>query len=407
MSPTLPRVTIVGAGIAGLALALALARRGFEVRVLEQAAACADVGAGVQLSPNATRCLADLGLGAALEAISSIPRGKEVRLWSTGQRWKLFDLGASARERYGFPYLMVHRADLHQLLLDALVATAGSQAVRFGARCTAAELQGSQPVLSLADGTKESCEVVVACDGVHSTLRAALGHANRPVFTGCLAWRGLVPIDDLPERLREPVGTNWIGPGRHVITYPVRAGRLLNFVGIVERSDWQRESWTERGSRLECAADFAGWHEDVHAIIERLAEPLKWALMVREPLATWGSGRVTLAGDAAHPTLPFLAQGACMALEDAIVLARCLRAGARDIPAALRRYEDLRIGRTSNIVRASAEAGKRFHNPALADAAGAQAYVDREWSEPRTRERYDPLFTYDAPGVDLGFAQAA
>jgi salicylate hydroxylase len=394
------QVAIAGAGLAGLTLALALLQRGLRVQVFEQAATLGDVGAGLQLSPNATRCLHALGLEAALARVASVPRGKQVRLWSTGQRWKLFDLGETALADYGFPYLMFHRADLHRVLVDA-VRSLQADCIHLGARCEGFVQDAAGVRLSLADGRRIDCDVLVAADGVHSALRRQLGHDDQPEFTGCAAWRGLIPGARLPERLREPVGTNWIGPGAHVITYPVRAGELLNFVGIVEGVPWSRESWTERGTRAACAADFAGWHEDVHLLIGLLEEaPLRWALMGREPLTRWGEGRVTLAGDACHPTLPFLAQGACMAIEDALVLARCLEAGAAQPARALRRYEALRIERTARIVRGAGEAGKRFHNPALAEPAGAQAYVDREWSEQKVRERYGWLFAYDALAVD-------
>jgi salicylate hydroxylase len=181
----------------------------------------------------------------------------------------------------------------------------------------------------------------------------------------------------------------------------LHGGELMNFVGVVERDDWQVESWTQQGSHDECLTDFAGWHEDVHAMIRNIDVPYKWALMSREPLNQWSFGRVTLLGDAAHPTLPFLAQGAVMAIEDGYVLARCLDGCAANAQDALKRFEAARAQRCASIVHKSTENGRRFHNPELANAGGAAAYVDREWTEEKIHGRYDWLFSYDVDSVPV------
>lgn len=398
-------IVIAGGGIAGLTLALALLRRGIPVTVHEQVASPAEVGAGLQLSANGTRCLFSLGLGPSLRAIASEPQGKEVRLWNTGQRWKLFDLGAASEASYGYPYLMVHRGDLHQLLLGA-VRSLDAFAVRTSRRCVGFQQHDDRVEVKFSDGRQESAAALIGADGVHSQVRAQLFGAGNPDFTGCVAWRGLVPRSRLPSDLMLPVGSNWIGPGAHVVTYPLRGGELMNFVGIVERDDWRVESWTEAGTTSECAADFAGWHADVQTLIAGIDKPYKWALVGRKPLDTWTSGRVTLMGDAAHPTLPFLAQGANMAIEDALVAARCIELFKDDLPTALRRYERTRMARTSRIVLGSMENGRRFHNPALSDPDGAQAYVSQQWAEDEVRQRYHWLFEYDALTVPLAEAHS-
>jgi salicylate hydroxylase len=209
-----------------------------------------------------------------------------------------------------------------------------------------------------------------------------------------------VPMERLPLHQRSLIGANWVGVGRHVVTYPLRRGEILNFVAAVARDDWRVESWTERGTVEECLGDFAGWHEDVQRIIRNIDAPYKWALLGREPLTRLSEGRVALLGDAAHPMLPFLAQGANMAIEDAMVLARCLESFA-DPAEALRRYDAARLARTTRAVRGSLENTTRFHNPALADAVGAAAYLDREWQPDKVRQRYDWAFEYDALSVPL------
>lgn len=393
------KVLIAGAGIGGLTAALALLGRGFDVEVLEQAEELREIGAGLQIAANGTRVLIGLGLEEALSRVAVVPVGKEVRLWNTSRTWKLFDLGEDSIRRFGAPYWMVHRGDLHRVLLDAVESARPGAVVR-GARVVGVRDAGGRPVLDLADGRVVEGDIVIGADGIHSAVRRTLFGEDRPVFTGLLAWRGVVPTADLPADLTRLVGTNWIGPGGHVVTYPLRSGRLLNFVGLVERDDWRAESWTDPGTREECAADFPGWHPLVHAIIERIPTPYKWALLGREPLPRWSEGSISLLGDAAHPTLPALAQGANMAIEDGVVLARCLAESA-DGPTALRRYEAARLDRTAAIVRGSADNMRRFHNPLLADPVEGAAYIDREWQPERVRTRYDWLFEYDAWTVPI------
>jgi salicylate hydroxylase len=392
-------IAIVGGGIGGLTAALALIRHGVDVEVYEQAPELKELGAGVQISSNGTRVLYALGLGEAIEKVGVVVAGKEIRLWSTGQTWKLFDLGAQSVERYGFPYMMFHRGDLHGALLEA-IRRERPGAIHLGRKCVGVSQSGDVAELQFESGEPTAASLAVGADGVQSRVRLSVFGADRPEFTGIVAWRVLVPRERVPAGVKMDVGTNWVGPGGHVVHYPVRGGALLNLVGLLERDDWRVESWTVQGSKDEFAGDFRDWHPDIHAMIRAGDVPYKWALFARPPMPAWTRGRVTLLGDACHSMLPMLAQGAVMAIEDGLVLARCV-AKYGVAPQALARYEAVRRERANRAVSGSAENARRFHNPDLAHAAGAEAYVTREWQEEKVKQRYEWLFTYDAAGVAI------
>ncbi len=375
-------------------------RAGINVDVFGQVPQLGEVGAGFQMSANGTRVLSHLGLGNAMQKIAWEPSGKEIRMWNSGQTWKLFDLGAESVDRYGFPYLMFHRADLHQLLVDAVRAEK-SDAIHLNAFCSGCDQDDRGVTLTLKDQDDVSGDVLVGADGAHSSIRQALFGDQDKSFSGLIAWRGIIDANDLPDGLVRPVGTNWVGPGGHIVHYFVRDGALLNFVGIQETDSWVAESWTAKGTKEECLADFEGWHSDVHTMIRNIDIPYKWALMKREPVERWTEGQITLLGDACHAMVPMLAQGAVMAIEDGMVLARCVEKFGADVEAGLQRYEALRKDRTARTIRGSNENADRFHNSQLGDPVVAQKYVDTEWQAEKVRERYDWLFSYDATTVEI------
>jgi salicylate hydroxylase len=391
-------VVIIGAGIGGLAAALALLKRGLDVEVHEQAPELKEVGAGIQIGSNGTRVLYALGLKDALERVQVLPARRVIRHWSTGETWNWFDLGTVSAARYGTPHIMLHRADLHNVLAEAVRALK-PDAIRLGRRCAAIRTENGRAEVFFEDGETVPAAYVIGADGIHSKVRQSLFGADRPEFTGCVAWRGLVPMDKLPPHLAQMQGTNWLGPHGHVLHYPVRRGELMNFISFVERNDWQIESWVTQGTSGELANDYHGWHEDVHTLIRHIETPYKWAMTVRAPMERWSKGRVTLLGDACHPTLPFLGQGGVMAIEDGYIVAACLAKYFDDPATALARYEEIRRERTAAVVRKSHENRRSAFSPALADRNAIAIEVAREWQKERVRERMEWLYAYDVTAV--------
>jgi salicylate hydroxylase len=372
-------VGVVGGGIGGLTAALALLRAGFDVQLYEQASALHEIGAGVQVSPNASRVLHGLGLAEPLARTGVRPLAWHQRRWDDGRTLLRTPLAEPLEAAFGFPHLQIHRADL----LAALAAAVPAERVHLGHRLTDLTERGDRVEARFANGARAEVDVLVGADGIHSLVRRILWGPEQPRFTGCAAYRGLVSADRLRHLDLEVTAQVWMGPGRHFVHYFVRSEALVNFVAIVDQDTWTRESWTDRGEIADALAAFEGWHPQVRDIIGAADQTFIWALFDRTPLERWSSGRVTLVGDACHAMLPFMAQGAAQAIEDGATLAACLTDSETDVVGALRRYEELRVPRATRIQAMSATNKDRFHLPdgpeqQRRDAEMAQGATD--WS---------------------------
>ena len=375
------RIAIIGAGIAGLTVARALQSHGFRVQVYEQARQLGEVGAGLTLSPNATHVLNALGMAPVLERIGMRPERGGVKHWRSGET--LIDImrGDEMLEKYGAAYYQVHRADLHDALVAA-VAAADSQAILLDHRVVGlsepAPGTADRTEMLFANGSRVRADLVIGADGLRSRVRELLFGAQQPRYTGYIAFRGLVPMERLSPELVQPTSCISLGPGRTFTRYLVRAGQVLNYVALSERDDWHEEGWSIPCAIAEVLGDFSGWYEDLRRIV-RATPPdscFKWALFDRDPLPQWTRGAVTLIGDAAHPMLPFLGQGAAMGIEDAFVLARALAAGD-SLPDSLRRYVAARQERTTYVMLKSRETALSYHR-ADPDNYRAQTHLSAE-----------------------------
>jgi salicylate hydroxylase len=393
-------IAIIGGGIGGLSAALSLLRVGIDAHVYEQANVLAEVGAGVQISPNASRVLHRLGLADALASTGVKALSLHQRRWEDGQTLLRSPLGAVTEAAFGAPYYQIHRADL----LTALARAVPPANLHLGHRFKTLVDHGSHVEAEFENGKRISVDALVGADGIHSVVRRALFGAEHPRFTGCACYRGLVQADRLSHLKLETTAQVWMGPGKHFVHYFVRSRKLVNFVAVVEQDAWIRESWTDRGEVAAALAAFEGWHPQVRDILGAVDETFIWALFDRKPMAQWSVGRVTLLGDACHAMLPFMGQGAAQSIEDGAMLAACLsHVDAKHVPEALSRYERLRLPRTSRVQNLSEANKQRFHLP----DGPAQVARDAEMMRGMTDWSLDAiewLYGYDAE--DLGSSSA-
>lgn len=358
-----PSAVVVGAGIGGLTTALLLARQGRSVTLFERRTALDEAGAGIQLSPNASRVLVALGLGPALARHAVTPDELVVRSLSSGRRLAGMPLGETMRARFGAPYWVIHRADLHTLLLDAARAEPNIR-ISIGRKVTAVAVEGARARLSVetAGGATEEREagLVVGADGLWSALRPALGDTRKPVYRGYAAWRTTVPAAEVPDEMAGNITGLWLGRGMHLVHYPVCRGRLVNIV-LVARAEGSVNVWNSKAEQADVARHLAQALPALRTLADRPLDWRVWSLFDLPPPRPWGRGPVTLLGDAAHPVLPFLAQGGALAIEDAAVLADALAGEPHDVPSALRAYEAARRPRALRVQQAARENGRIYH----------------------------------------------
>jgi salicylate hydroxylase len=388
------KVLVVGGGIGGITCMLALRQRGVDAQLFEQAAAFGQVGAGIQVSSNAARILLKLGLGPALKKVATYPEARDYRGWDTGERLYYTQLGQKAEAHFGSPYYAAHRAEL----LDVLLSELDEYGVRLGSRVEYVYQDDRGVSLTLADGTTAQGDILVGADGIHSTVRAQLLGKESPRYTGNVAWRGLVPAERVAHlNLGSVVGV-WMGPNRSIVQYYVSAGRTFNWIGISRSPQPARESWLAEGRIEDALAEYDGWHLTIRTIIAATPKVLRQALYDREPLPDWQVGRIVLLGDAAHPMLPFYAQGGAQSIEDAYVLAGCIAEGQDRPLAALARFVKMRLPRTAwmqGLARREEEL-YQSNDAATIKARNARMRVSRTPETATFPPEQEQLYGYDA-----------
>lgn len=390
-------IIVAGAGIGGLTASLTLANAGFRVIVMEQAERLEETGAGIQLSPNASRILVSLGLGERIAEKAITPQAIEIGS-ASGRSLARIPLGDGAAQRYGAPYWAIHRADLQSVLSDA-VAVHPDIELRLGTKAEDFVTHANGVTVAAQKNFRPADErgiALIAADGLWSPLRARLGHRVQPEFRNRTAWRALVSTLDVPELFRQRTTRLWLGRNAHVVHYPVKSGTLINIVAIVGDTEG-KPGWNEAGARNEVLSYYPEkqWAEPIRALLEAPSRWSKWSLYDLPPLPRWGDGPATLLGDAAHPMLPFLAQGAAMAIEDAAVLAATMAQTPDDPAHAMRLYEKERQPRTAKVQNAARSNAKVYH---LGLGAIARDLFLRTASGNRLLARYDWLYDWKPAG---------
>lgn len=368
-------IAVIGGGIGGMAAAIALAKFGHRVRVYEQTPRFARVGADINLTPNAVRALDGLGIGEDLRRTAAQPTHRISRTWDTAEEISRLEMAQAAKEKYGSPQLTMHRADLLAALERALLE--GS--LQLGRRLTGLSEAEDAVTLTFDDGSTETADLVIGADGIHSVVRTAVVGQDYPDFTGVVAFRAVVPAEKLAAQPNLGAFTKWWGPDpeTQIVTFPLNRGEDMFIFATAPQDSWLEESWTAPGDVEELRAMYADFHPEARALLDAVDEVLKSALYVRDPLVRWSTDRVTLLGDACHPMMPFMAQGAGQAIEDAIVLARALTELDLELPKQLYVYEAARHDRTAQI-----QIGSRG-NAWLKDSGnGDWVYAYDAWTTP-------------------------
>ncbi|MBX2849578.1 MAG: FAD-dependent monooxygenase [Acidiferrobacterales bacterium] len=353
------KILVAGAGIGGLSLALCLQKSGHKVQLFEKSKRISDIGAGLQLGANALVVLDYLGLLADIESKSVAPERVDFRSFQSGEILHSANLGVSYKHKYSAPYLHVHRADLQEVLLRALN---DQTEIHLDSEVVAITESEQGVNIELQNGSEYSGDCLVAADGIKSTTRTQFISCDQAEFTGNVAWRGVIPVDQLPENFMEKVVINFVGPQKHMVIYYLRQQRMVNFVGVVEDPLWSDQSWNSKAPWRRLKEDFDGWHPIVQTLIDAMQgqDCYRWALYDQKPINNWSSKRVTLLGDAAHATLPFLASGAAMAIEDSRILQRALDS-TDVVESALQVYQRTRYARTAKVQQLSRRMSKLYH----------------------------------------------